>query len=443
MPGGGKGPTQTGTVQQQVVNPTAQAQLPSLQSAWDSAKGVFQNLNWIPPAIQQGYSKIAAQAANGQPLVDSAQNYLQTGLGGGQAVGNSPAYNALSQLQVGGTPQQQALQGNAGALSSLAGTTNPYYTTGANELAGLSSGIQNPYYGMGANSLSNTAAGNYLNANPYVNSMFNSAAGNVTRQYQTATSPQTDSSYETAGRYGSGSLGNATGQNNLDLGVNLNNLASNIYGTNYANERQLQNSAAGTLGQLGLGLQNAQTSAANSLGALGQSQQSLQGSQLNAAGNLYGNLVSGLGSAAQTLQSGYNAGNANMNALAGMYPNIQNAGYVPGQQMVAAGLGSQAAPYSNIADYLGIIGNPLSGSSTTTSPILGPNALSTGLGLAGGVGSLANSGLFGGLGGSGAPMFDAATQASIADVAAGGMGAADVGGGGGKALSSLLPAIFA
>jgi hypothetical protein len=64
-------------------------------------------------------------------------------------------------------------------------------------------------YTAGTDSLAKTAAGDYLNANPYLDKMYDSAARGVTRAYQTATAPNTDSTYETAGRYGSGAHGSA------------------------------------------------------------------------------------------------------------------------------------------------------------------------------------------------------------------------------------------
>jgi hypothetical protein len=59
--------------------------------------------------------------------------------------------------------------------------------------------------------------------------------------------------------------------------------------------------------------------------------------------------------------------------------------------------GNQQAPWQQAAEYMNLIGNPQTGSSTTTTPILGPNPTSSALGTLGSVASLGNNlGLFGG-----------------------------------------------
>ncbi len=89
-----------------------------------------------------------------------------------------------------------------------------------------------------------TAASNYLTnlesggnlsplTNPYLSGMYNAAAQGLTNQYQTATAPNTQSMFESAGRFGSGSANQAQNQNQLALGTSLGNLASNIYGNAY------------------------------------------------------------------------------------------------------------------------------------------------------------------------------------------------------------------
>lgn len=90
-----------------------------------------------------------------------------------------------------------------------------------------------------------TINGDYLDpaTDPYLTGTYNAAAQAVTNQYQTATAPQTAGAMEAAGRYGSGSYGNQVQQNQLNLGTSLGNLAQNIYGQNYQNERANQTAA--------------------------------------------------------------------------------------------------------------------------------------------------------------------------------------------------------
>lgn len=79
--------------------------------------------------------------------------------------------------------------------------------------------------------LQDTIAGRYLDpaSNPWLSSTYDAAARQVT--------PRVNSLFEAGGRYGSGA-------NQGVLGQNLSDLASNIYGTNYQNERTRQLAAA-------------------------------------------------------------------------------------------------------------------------------------------------------------------------------------------------------
>lgn len=81
----------------------------------------------------------------------------------------------------------------------------------------------------GGQNLADTLSGNYLNANPSLDATFNRAAD----QFK----PRIDSMFSGAGRYGSGAH-----QGVMQEG--LGNLATDIYGQNYANERRNQLGAA-------------------------------------------------------------------------------------------------------------------------------------------------------------------------------------------------------
>jgi hypothetical protein len=81
--------------------------------------------------------------------------------------------------------------------------------------------------------LSKTANGDFLNSNPYLDQMFNNAANKVTSGVQ--------SQFAGAGRLGSGA-------NAAALASPLSSLAANIYGTNYATERQNQLNAQNQIG---------------------------------------------------------------------------------------------------------------------------------------------------------------------------------------------------
>lgn len=92
--------------------------------------------------------------------------------------------------------------------------------------------------------LQRTVEGGYLNSNPYLDATFNKAAN--------AVQARTDSAFSRAGRTGSGAHKQVFQQG-------LNDLATDIYGNNYARERQYQNAgiltapgfAQGDYGEIG------------------------------------------------------------------------------------------------------------------------------------------------------------------------------------------------
>ncbi|HEX7766349.1 MAG TPA: hypothetical protein VF443_06510 [Nitrospira sp.] len=101
--------------------------------------------------------------------------------------------------------------------------------------------------------LNDAAGGKFLNANPYVDSMFNQASEGVGRQFRSNVLPGVASMFEGAGRYGSNAMGEQVGQAADSYGRTLDNLATQIYGGNYANERGFMQNASTALGTLGLG----------------------------------------------------------------------------------------------------------------------------------------------------------------------------------------------
>lgn len=90
-----------------------------------------------------------------------------------------------------------------------------------------------------------TINGDYLNSNPWVDKTFGVASDAVKRQYMTGTAPQTAGAMAAAGRYGSGAYRNLVSGNEQNYGKTLDDLATSIYGGNYANERGLQQQAVG------------------------------------------------------------------------------------------------------------------------------------------------------------------------------------------------------
>jgi hypothetical protein len=487
MPGGGKGPSSAGSITQTTTNPTQQAQLPFLTDLWNSTQ---QNARANPfqyypgqtlatnnPAMLQGYDQLYSTAQQNQNGLSPQSSSALSGIyGTGQgaqanlaatASGNNPFMTDIGSVQnnlnrnfntglnfaQGNDPTQARVSGITDQLGNLA----------------VGGGLHNSFLNTGTRNLADEANGGYLAAsNPYLSGMFNAAADPVVRQYMTATAPQTDSNFEAAGRYGSGALANARGQNESNLVTGLGHMASNIYGTNYENERGLQNSAASTLAGTGLGFGSLQGQLLTNAGNLGLGNINSRIAGLNSSnaalgeqGQLYSNELTAQNNAGLGLSGDMVRGLA-------LSPSIMSSTYQPAQQMTAAGQGVTGlaqqqiqdaiarfqgnirAPWETLQGEAGLFGQPTTGSNSQTTPLLGPSPLSSALGTIGGLNSLGSSGLFGGSGGgllsaggllgSQGPLFGTAADASIA---AGGAPLALGASGGGKGLAEALPFLAA
>lgn len=153
-------------------------------------------------------------------------------------------------------PQQPYLQKGFAEADKLYKQGGPKVYSGstvspfsANTQAGLNSiaataQAGTPVAGSAQTQVNDTLQGDYLNSNPYLDAMYNQAASSVTRNYSEAVAPQLQANFGLAGRGGSNSYFNAMDASQQQLGQQLGGLASNIYGQNYANERQNQMNAA-------------------------------------------------------------------------------------------------------------------------------------------------------------------------------------------------------
>jgi len=97
-----------------------------------------------------------------------------------------------------------------------------------------------PLTAAAQNELTKTLGGDYLNSNPYIDATYNKAAKGVTQNYNEVVNPGIDSAFTKAGRFGSGMYANARNTSDRSLGTELGDLATNIYGGNYKNERDNQ-----------------------------------------------------------------------------------------------------------------------------------------------------------------------------------------------------------
>ncbi len=128
--------------------------------------------------------------------------------------------------------------------------------------------------GATQNALQQTAQGDYLNGNPYLDQQFGRAAQQVTDTFNRDISPGIAAQFSKAGRVGSDAQGNVLQNAAGQVSDSLAGLSNDIYGGNYQRERDRQLSAASQLGNL--------SQAQQYLGANVFNQ--LQGNNLAAAG---------------------------------------------------------------------------------------------------------------------------------------------------------------
>lgn len=181
-------------------------------------------------------------------------------MGGGQSAPSNTTSTSVVELPEWVQPYSEGLIQRAGDLSTVPyeRTPNLISPLDPRHQAGLgmidrqaTQGVPGQY--EAGQQFANTLAGGYmntptiqgsmLNANPYLDQMYNRAANQLQNQYSMSTAPQ-----ERARQVANRSIGNAgAGQyedfQRFQLGENLGNLATDIYGGNYAQERGRQEAA--------------------------------------------------------------------------------------------------------------------------------------------------------------------------------------------------------
>lgn len=173
---------------------------------------------------------------------------------------NPPDY-VVPYLQ--GAAQSSQAQFNAGPNQYYSGTTvtpQSPQTQQALQMTQDRATQGSPVNSAASGYTADVLGGKYLNSNPYIDATFNQAAQ--------GTRSQLDSEFAGAGRN--------TGASYAARADQLNNLATNIYGQNYANERTMQNS---TLGQAN-SIANQGYVDAQQLGKVGAANEDLQSRQI-------------------------------------------------------------------------------------------------------------------------------------------------------------------
>jgi hypothetical protein len=359
------------------TNLTGEKQEPYLTDLWSQAQRL--NNAWAPGStfgtagdenlILPGYDQLFATGRTTDQTLRPVANTAWTGAAGSGQGQNSPAYQYWQNLAGGNTAPQQALA----AMGNAATTSGQMY---GNQMAGYAP--QAAQYGanaaagnLGLSQLGQAASGGYLGGNPYFASMVQSALDPITKNYQTAISPQIDASFSGAGRYGSGAMLGQRGAAAEILAGQLAKTSSGMYGENYARERAAQDQAAQQYGSLynsgqQLGMQGA-GAAANIYDAAGR--QYLSG--LSQAQQAQQAALGGMATGAQGLQSGYQTGTSAALNAAQMYPQLGQAQLLGTQAMLEAGKGFndwqaqyKQEPYKALQQYQQLIG-PAIGAGTS------------------------------------------------------------------------------
>lgn len=194
-----------------------------------------------PTTIPGGAPNELAQArgaASGESRIDPRlAPYLQMGLQRAERLFFGEPQPSLYPGQMYVDPSQQTQQALA-MQEQLATAASPILS--ASQQAYLNSLGQ----------VGTTAAGGFLQGNPYQQAMLQAAQRPLTQQYSEQVVPGIASLYSRAGRYGSGAMERALGSATESYGRALGDVSANIVGQDYARERQLMQQAQ--LGQAAL-----------------------------------------------------------------------------------------------------------------------------------------------------------------------------------------------
>lgn len=294
-----------------------------------------------------------------------AQPYLQDIMGQGQSLYNKGAEYAPFSTTVPFSPQsEQALTGienratagsplTSAAQTSLLDMINGNHSNPALGIAGqyAQNGIANPNEGY----LQGSASGAFLNSNPYIDANVHRAQDSV-RDY-------TNAGFSKAGRTGSG-------YHQDILQKNIGDVASQMYGQNYANERNLMNSAGTSLLGSGDSAAGRKLSAAQLYGNLGQSDNAMRLAAIGAAPGLAANDYTDLSALQGVGQAREGQATNQLNDLLSRWDFSQNSGWDLLSKYAAAvngyaGLGGTSTTTQpkkdNTGGFLGGFGTLLSG----------------------------------------------------------------------------------
>ncbi len=317
------------------------------------------------PQTMMGMDLMTQRALGGSPQQSMFGNYLMNQLGQ-QNIDPNALYGYGNQAMGGIAPGQNMMMG-AGA-DPLAGGV-PNLSGGSGEAQPLSGSLPQ----LSAGQLGTTAQGGYLGSNPYLDQMFDTAAGRAGEAFNEQTMPGIQATFGGAGRTGGG-IQQQVGQNAArQFGRDLQGMASDIYAPAYESERDRQIQAAQAGGTYDLGSRGLLGQMGQGLGQLG-----MQG--MGHMGDLYGNIA----------QNQFRAGSLMPSYNDMQYGDIQRLLGVGGmmedqtQRLMGANQDrwnfGQGAPWQNLQNYANTIYGLPGGYGTQTSTTPGGSRLQGALG---------------------------------------------------------------
>ena len=421
----------------------------------------FPGQTFVSPSAQttEALAQQEAIARQASPVLQQAQQAFLGGLTATSAA--APLYQNIfgaAGMQPGADVYRQAAQGGM-PVAGQAQLQNLYGAAGAQpgqNVFGAAAGGQ--FQNIATGQLANIAGGGFLGANPFQQQMMAAATRPLVQQFGETVLPGISSLYSRSGRLGSGSMERALERSTEAFGRALGDVSAGLAGTQFQQERALQQQALGQLA--GVSQQDIATRLAGA-SALEQAQRAAIGQQAGIAGQMAGLSqqdianrllgAQGLQQAQQAalgtqLQAAGGLGTvqsqdlARQLAAASAAPQIYGQQFLPAQTLAQVGAQQEAIaaqplqeqlarftfqqqlPYQQLQGFLSsVYGTPLGGYGTTTQTA--PTFQNRGAGILGGA-------LAGGLGGY------ALGQAFPQTIGAG------LGGLGGAALGGLLGGFF-
>jgi len=240
------------------IPPTTQTQLPyqprqapRFLPSEPITPGTDSNISAVQPFLNEGLRQAQELFLRQQPQMYQGQTYV------------SPSEQTLTALQ---------------AQENIAREQSP--VLGAAQGAFLQS--------LGG--ISNTAAGQYLNANPYQQQMMQAATRPLEQAFSNQVLPGISSLYSKSGRLGSGSMERALSSASEGFGRSIGDITANIAGSQYQQERGLQQQASlqlANLAQQAPSLYGQQFIPAQQLAQVGAQREAIAGQPLQEAMNRF------------------------------------------------------------------------------------------------------------------------------------------------------------